>query len=125
MRRYRAARNAPGDAGVAQNMAGALIELSDATFNEEVIGSDLPVLVEFTAEWCGPCKTLAPVLESISQEYGDRLRVLAIDVDDNPATTARYEVMSMPTLIVFKDGEPQRRLVGARPKGVLLKELQE
>jgi thioredoxin 1 len=106
-------------------MASTILELSDATFDEEVLGSDLPVIVDFTAEWCGPCKTLAPVLESLAEEYGDRVRVLSLDVDANPATTARFEVMSMPTLIVFKDGEQQRRLVGARPKGVLLKELQE
>ena len=101
-----------------------LTELTDATFDEEVMAADTPVLVDFTAEWCGPCKMIAPVLEEISKEHADRLRVVKIDVDDNPRITQRYEVMSMPTLILFKDGEPQRRLVGARGKGHLLQELE-
>jgi thioredoxin 1 len=100
-------------------------ELTDATFNEIVLGADKPVLVDFTAAWCGPCKLIAPILEELSVEEADRLQVAKIDVDANPATTMRYEVMSMPTLILFKDGEPQRRLIGARGKHNLLEHLED
>jgi len=100
-------------------------ELTDATFNEIVLGADKPVLVDFTASWCGPCKLIAPILEELSVEEADRLQVAKIDVDANPATTMRYEVMSMPTLILFKDGEPQRRLIGARGKHNLLEHLED
>ena len=100
-----------------------VMQLSDATFDEAVRGADRPVLVDFTAEWCGPCKLIAPILEELSVEQADRFSVASIDVDDNPATTRRYEVMSMPTLILFRDGEPARRLVGARGKQHLLQEL--
>ena len=98
-------------------------ELTDATFDEAVLASDRPILVDFTASWCGPCKMIAPVLEELSVEQADRLAIAKIDVDENPATTRRFEVMSMPTLILFKDGEPHRRLVGARGKQHLLSEL--
>jgi thioredoxin 1 len=97
--------------------------LTDATFDETINGADKPVLVDFTATWCGPCKMISPVLDEISVEHGDRLQVAKIDVDDNPATTRRYGVMSMPTLILFVDGEPQRTLVGARGKQHLLNDL--
>ena len=99
--------------------------LTDATFWETVGGADLPVLVDFTAAWCGPCKQLSPVLDQISVEYADKLEVVKIDVDENPDTTRRYDVMSMPTLILFKEGEPVRRLVGARGKHALLEELSD
>jgi thioredoxin 1 len=98
-------------------------ELNDSTFDEVVRSADLPVLVDFTAAWCGPCQAIAPILEDIASEQADRLQVVKIDVDANPETTLRYEVMSMPTLILFKDGEPQRRLVGARGKHNLLDHL--
>jgi thioredoxin 1 len=98
-------------------------ELNDSTFDEVVRSADLPVLVDFTASWCGPCQAIAPVLEDIATEQAERLQVVKIDVDANPETTLRYEVMSMPTLILFKDGEPQRRLVGARGKHNLLEHL--
>jgi thioredoxin 1 len=98
-------------------------ELNDTTFDEVVRSADRPVLVDFTAAWCGPCQTIAPILEDIASEQADRLQVVKIDVDANPETTLRYEVMSMPTLILFKDGEPQRRLVGARGKHNLLDHL--
>lgn len=91
-----------------------LTQLTDATFDEVVLAADRPVLVDFTAEWCGPCKVIAPILEELSDEQGDKLDVVSIDVDANPKTTLRYDVMSMPTLILFRDGQPQRRLVGAR-----------
>ena len=98
-------------------------ELTDSTFDEVVRSADLPVLVDFTAAWCGPCHQLAPILDEIASEQADRLQVVKIDVDANPQTTLRYDVMSMPTLILFKDGEPQRRLVGARGKHNLLEHL--
>ena len=98
-------------------------ELTDATFDEVVKSAERPVLVDFTADWCGPCQQIAPILEAIATEQADRLQVVKIDVDANPQTTLRYEVMSMPTLILFKDGEPERRLVGARGKHNLLEHL--
>lgn len=98
-------------------------ELTDATFAETVRGADLPVLVEFTAEWCMPCKQLAPILDQIAIEHAGRLQVATIDVDENPSSTRLLDVMSMPTLILFKDGTPVRRLVGARGKHVLLEDL--
>jgi thioredoxin 1 len=102
-----------------------LPQLTDATFDEVVLGADRPVLVDFTAEWCGPCKVIAPILEELSAEQGDRLEVVSLDVDANPQTTLRYSVMSMPTLILFKDGQPEKRLVGARGKRHLMEELAE
>jgi thioredoxin 1 len=104
---------------------GTIENLTDRTFDEEVAGSSEPVLVDFWAEWCGPCKTIAPLLEEIAGEQAGKLRVVKLNIDDNPSATRRYDVMSIPTLIVFKDGEPAKRLVGAKPKGALLEELAE
>jgi thioredoxin 1 len=101
----------------------AVSQLTDSTFDEVLLAADRPVLVDFTAEWCGPCKMIAPILEELSVEQADRLQVVSIDVDANPKTTLRYDVMSMPTLILFRDGQPERRLVGARGKRHLLEEL--
>ena len=97
--------------------------LSDATFDEEILGSTEPVLVDFWAEWCGPCKALEPVLDEIAGENSGRLRVAKLNVDDNLEVVRRFEVMSVPTLILFKDGSPQLRLVGAKGKQQLLQEL--
>lgn len=99
--------------------------LTDATFAETIGSADKPVLVDFTAAWCGPCKMISPILDELSVEQAEKLQIVKIDVDENPATTMKYDVMSMPTLILFKDGEPQRRLVGARGKQHLLEELAE
>ena len=99
--------------------------LSDATFNEEIGSAERPVLVDFWAEWCGPCKMIAPILEEIASEHGDKLAIAKLNVDDSPAAARNYQVMSIPTLIVFKDGEPVKRLVGAKGKGQLLEELSE
>jgi thioredoxin 1 len=104
-------------------MTTNVIELTDATFAETIDSAEVPVLVDFTAAWCGPCKMISPILDELSVEQAGKLRIVKIDVDENPATTRRYDVMSMPTLILFKDGEPQRKLVGARGKGHLLEEL--
>ncbi|MFD5080783.1 thioredoxin [Streptomyces sp. NPDC058371] len=103
--------------------AAGVAEVTDADFEAEVIGADLPVLVEFTADWCGPCRQLAPVLSDIAAEEGERLKVVQLDVDANPGTTIAYGVMAMPTLMVFRDGEPVKSMVGARPKRRLLAEL--
>lgn len=109
-------------------MAKNIVTLSDATFDETIGGADTPVLVDFWAEWCGPCHMIAPVLEEIAAEHEGRLRVAKLNVDDNPATAQRFNVMSIPTLLVFKPGEPShevKRLVGARGKGQLLQDLAE
>jgi thioredoxin 1 len=97
--------------------------LSDATFDEQVKGSDVPVLVDFWAEWCGPCKMISPVLEEIAEEQAGKIRIGKLNIDDNLDVTRRFEVMSIPTLILFKDGEPKVRLIGAKPKGQLLEEI--
>lgn len=99
--------------------------VTDATFDAEVLAADLPVLVEFTAEWCGPCRQLAPVLSQIAFEEGDRLKVVQLDVDKDPETTLKYGVLSMPTLMVFRAGEPVKSMVGARPKRRLMQELED
>jgi thioredoxin 1 len=100
-----------------------IIELTDDTFADLVTEAQLPVLVEFSARWCGPCKMLAPVLREVANEQSEQLRVAQIDVDENPETTGRYDVMSMPTLILFVDGREEMRLVGARGKANLTQEL--
>ncbi|MEU2716980.1 thioredoxin [Streptomyces sp. NPDC007205] len=105
------------------SLVSGLAEVTDADFDAEVKDAELPVLVQFTADWCGPCRQLAPVLKDIAFEKGDRLKVVQLDVDRNPQTTLAYGVLSMPTLMVFRDGEPVRSMVGARPKRRLLEEL--
>lgn len=105
-------------------MAGNISTLTDSTFDEEIKGADAPVLVDFWAEWCGPCKMIAPVLEEIANEHPGKIRIAKLNVDENLEISRRFEVMSIPTLILFKDGEPQLRLIGAKGKGQLLQELQ-
>ncbi|MGV9697945.1 thioredoxin family protein [Streptomyces sp. NPDC003470] len=102
-----------------------MAEVTDATFAKEVIGAGLPVLVEFTADWCPPCRQMAPVLGALAAEEADRLRVVQLNVDANPETTNAYKVLSMPTFMVFRDGEPVKAMVGARPKRRLLEELSD
>jgi thioredoxin 1 len=106
-------------------MSEKIVTLSDATFDEHVKGSDVPVLVDFWAEWCGPCKMISPVLEEIAAENAGKLQIGKLNIDDNLDVTRRFEVMSIPTLILFKDGEPQVRLIGAKPKGQLLEEISQ
>jgi thioredoxin 1 len=110
-------------ATVVEGRMSNVTHLTDATFAEAIGSADKPVLVDFTAAWCGPCKTISPILDELSIEQADKLQIAKIDVDDNPQTTLRYDVMSMPTLILFKDGEPQRKLIGARGKQHLLNDL--
>jgi thioredoxin 1 len=106
-------------------MADATFTVSDATFDEEIGSSTEAVIVDFWAEWCGPCKMIAPVLEEIATEQAGKVRIAKLNVDDNPDAARRFDVMSIPTLIIFKDGEPKKRLVGAKGKGQLLEELAE
>ncbi|MEV6594623.1 thioredoxin family protein [Streptomyces acidicola] len=105
--------------------ATGVAEVTDANFDAEVIGAELPVLVEFTADWCPPCRQMAPVLSALAAEEGERLKVVQLDVDTSPVTTNAYKVLSMPTFMLFRNGEPVRAMVGARPKRRLLEELSD
>ncbi|MFG1667417.1 thioredoxin family protein [Streptomyces sp. Y7] len=105
--------------------AAGVAEVTDADFETEVIGAELPVLVEFTADWCPPCRQMGPVLTALAAEEEQRLKVVQLDVDTNPDTTNAYRVLSMPTFMVFRGGEPVKSMVGARPKRRLLEELAE
>ena len=104
-------------------MSEKIVTLTDATFDEHVKSADVPVLVDFWAEWCGPCKMITPVLEEIAQEHEGKIQIAKLNVDDSLDVSRRFDVMSIPTLILFKDGEPQVRLIGAKPKGALLEEI--
>lgn len=106
-------------------MAEGISTLNDTTFDEEVGAADEAVIVDFWAEWCGPCKMIAPILEEIAGEQAGKVRIAKVNVDENPELARRFDVMSIPTLIVFKDGSPQKRMVGAKGKGQLLEELGE
>ena len=100
-------------------MTGKLPDVTDATFQAEVLESDQPVLVDFWAPWCGPCRVVHPILEEMAAERESELRIVSLNVDDNQQTAARYEVLSIPTLILFKDGQPAAMKVGAAPKSDL------
>lgn len=102
----------------------SLTTTTDATFATDVLDSPGPVLVEFTADWCPPCHRLAPILDQIGTEQAERLRVVALDVDDNPETTLKYEILGMPTLALFIAGEVVTRFTGFRPKAAILRELE-
>ena len=106
-------------------MADGVLTLTDATFNETVQNSDKPVLVDFWAEWCGPCKAIAPILEEIAGEQADRLTIAKLNVDDNMQTANNFQVQSIPTLLVFREGQVAKRIVGAKPKAALLEDLAE
>ncbi|HEX3622464.1 MAG TPA: thioredoxin [Acidimicrobiales bacterium] len=106
-------------------MAGNLQELTNETFDEEVGASDVPLIVDFWAEWCGPCRMVAPVLEQIAVENAGKVRLAKLNVDDAPAVAQRFGIMSIPTLMVFQDGVAKKRIVGAKGKGQLLEDLAE
>lgn len=104
-------------------MSGATA-VTDGTFDEEIGSADTPVLVDFWAEWCGPCKMVAPILDEIATEKSGAIRIVKLNVDDNIKTAQRFEVMSIPTMILFKDGEVKARIVGAKSKSALLADIE-
>ena len=105
-------------------MGAATKTVTDATFDAEVLGSDKPVLVDFWAEWCGPCKMVAPVLEEIAAENADKITIAKVNIDENPEIARRYQIMSIPTMSVFSSGEVVKSIVGAKPKAALLRDLE-
>jgi len=97
--------------------------VTDATFDTDVLKNAKPVLVDYWAEWCGPCRQVAPVLEEIAKEYGSKIDIVKLNVDENPRVTQTYGIMNIPTLTVFKDGQVVKEIVGAKPKSALLREI--
>ena len=104
-------------------MGANTVDVTDATFKSDVIDSDKTVVVDFWATWCGPCRMVAPVLDEIAGEHKDKITVAKLDIDVNQQTAQRYQVMSIPTMIVFQNGRPVKQIVGARPKAALLNDL--
>lgn len=104
-------------------MSGNVLKLTDETFDELVVQADMPTMVDFWAEWCGPCKAIAPVIESLAEEYAGKVRVGKLNVDENPKTATRYSIRGIPTLLIFNNGEVQEQIVGAQPKGEIKKSL--
>ena len=104
-------------------MAANILEVTDSNFETEVMQSQVPVLVDFWAEWCGPCKMLAPTVEALAKEYAGKLKVAKVNVDENIATASRFRIQGIPTLLVFKGGQVREQLVGTQPKSVVEKAL--
>ena len=103
---------------------GNTVAVTDSSFEQEVLQSSVPVVVDFWAEWCGPCRVLAPTIDQLSVEYAGKLKVVKVDVDANMEISSRYGIMSIPTVMVFKDGHAVEKIVGALPKPVLLSKIQ-
>jgi thioredoxin 1 len=103
---------------------GNAVAVTEQSFEAEVVQSSVPVLVDFWAAWCGPCRAIAPTVEELAGEYAGKLKVVKVDVDENPDVSGKYGVQSIPTLLVFKNGEVVERLIGAYPKNMLLQKLQ-
>ncbi len=101
------------------------ITVTDASFAEDVLSSGKPVLVDFWATWCGPCKAVAPVLEEIARDHGDKLTIAKMDIDANPSIPRDYQILSIPTMILFSGGKPVKQIVGAKPKAALLADLSD
>ncbi|MEI6570133.1 MAG: thioredoxin [Actinomycetes bacterium] len=106
-------------------MSANIVTLSDSTFDETVLGSSTPILIDFWAEWCGPCKMVAPILDEIADEHAGKFTIGKLNIDDNPEAARRFDVMSIPTMLVFQDGVPVKRIVGAKGKAQLLQDLAE
>ncbi len=102
-------------------MADNIVQVSDANFESEVLKSPVPVLIDFWAPWCGPCRAIAPIVDQLADEYAGKLKIVKMNVDDNPRTPANYGVRGIPNLILFKDGQVQQQIVGAVPKAHLVK----
>jgi thioredoxin 1 len=100
-------------------MSDNIVHVTDSSFEKEVLGSDTPVLVDYWAEWCGPCKSIAPILDEIATEYSDKIRVAKLNIDDNPATPPKYGIRGIPTLMLFKGGNVEATKVGAVSKSQL------
>ena len=106
-------------------MAGKVVHLTDQQFQAEVLDSTTPVLVDFSAEWCGPCKALAPVIEQLADDYSGRVKVAKLDIDNNRQSAGQYGIQSVPTMIIFQNGQPVKKLVGLSPKNRIAAALDE